>query len=80
MDLTTKVSLVRGLKENKFEKIFIKSAAKLLGVDRTSIYYKGRLANDEKLTIMDPIDRMHTEHPTWALDSLRLNSETLDTE
>lgn len=80
MDLTTEVSLIRGLKENKFEKIAIKSAAKLLGVNRTSIYYEGRLVSDEELTIMDPIDRMHTEHPTWGSDSLHLNSKTLDME
>ena len=64
MDLTTRVNLVRSLKGNKFEKISIKAAAILLGVNRTSIYYKGRLVSDEDLEIMDHIDEMHTEHPT----------------
>lgn len=66
MDLTTRVNLVRSLKGNKFEKISIKAAAILLGVNRTSIYYKGRLVSDEDLDIMNHIDEMHTEHPTWG--------------
>ncbi len=66
MVLTTKVNLVRSLQGNKDESITIKSAAELLDINRTSIYYKGHLVTDEDLMIMDHMDRMHTDHPTWG--------------
>ena len=66
MALTTKVDLVRSIQGNKNESITIKSAAELLDINRTSIYYKGHLVTDEDLMIMDHMDRMHTDHPTWG--------------
>lgn len=66
MALTTKVNLVRSLHGNKDESITIKSAAELLDINRTSIYYKGHLVTDEDLIIMDHMDRMHTDYPTWG--------------
>jgi len=66
LGLATKVSLVRSLKGNKKECISIKAAANLLGINRTSIYYKGRLFSDEDLMIMDHMDHMHTDNPTWG--------------
>lgn len=66
MGPTTKVSLVRNLQGNKDESISIKAAANLLGINRTSIYYKGKLVTDTDLEIMDHMDRMHTDHPTWG--------------
>lgn len=69
MDLTTRVNLVKNLKEcNPSNKLLptIKDAAKLLDINRTSIYYKGRMMSDVELEIMNDIDQMHTDNPTWG--------------
>lgn len=69
MDLTTKVNLVRSLKEcspSGGTLPTIKDAAKLLDINRTSVYYKGRMMSDTELEIMNHIDRLHTDHPTWG--------------
>ena len=66
MDLTTKVDLLRNLKTSDKPQISVKDAALLLKVNRTSIYYKGRLASETELEIMDLIDRMHTDNPAWG--------------
>lgn len=44
----------------------VKRAAELLDINRTSIYYKGRLASAEELEIMDHMDRIHTDNPAWG--------------
>lgn len=66
MDLTTKIDLLRSLKTSEDPKISVKEAAQLLKVNRTSIYYKGRLMSEVELEIMDQIDRMHTDNPAWG--------------
>ncbi len=69
MDLTTKVNLVRSLKEcspSGGTLPTVKDAAKLLDINRTSVYYKGRMMSDTELEIMNHIDRLHTDHPTWG--------------
>lgn len=66
MDITTKSDLLRSLRTSKDSKIPVKEIAQLLEVNRTSIYYKGRLMSDLELAIMDQLDQMHTENPTWG--------------
>jgi putative transposase len=61
-----KVSLVRNLKDSKDNHLSIKRAAELLGVNRSSIYYKGRLVSAEELEIMDHMDKTHTDNPAWG--------------
>lgn len=38
----------------------------MLDINRTSVYYKGRTVSEEELEIMNHIDRIHTEEPTWG--------------
>lgn len=66
MDLTTRVSLVRNLKDSKETPPTVKDVAELLDINRTSVYYKGRQVSDTELEIMNHIDQMHTDHPTWG--------------
>ena len=44
----------------------MKTGAALLGVNRTSIYYKGSPILQEELDCKAIIDRLHTDHPTWG--------------
>lgn len=39
---------------------------KLLDINRTSIYYKGRSVSDKELTCKEIIDHLHTDNPTWG--------------
>ncbi len=59
-DLTTRVNLVRNLRDSKHSDNMlptVKDAAKLLDINRTSVYYKGRMISDIELEIMDHIIR-----------------------
>ena len=40
--------------------------ARLLGINRTSIYYKGTPISDEELACKEIIDHLHTDNPTWG--------------
>ena len=40
--------------------------ARLLGVNRTSIYYKGRPVSEEELACKEIIDHLHTDNPAWG--------------
>ena len=40
--------------------------AKLLDINRTSIYYKGTPISDEELACKEIIDHLHTDHPAWG--------------
>lgn len=64
MDLTGRVNLVRDLKESN--ELPIKTAATLLDINRTSIYYKGLPVSQKELEAKAIIDRLHTEHPSWG--------------
>jgi len=69
LDLTTRVNLVKSLKDSERpdpKLPTIKDAAALLDINRTSVYYKGRQASETELEIMNHIDQMHTNHPTWG--------------
>ena len=62
-DLTTRVNLVRNLLTNK--EIPASVGAKLLDINRTSIYYKSLPISEEELECKAIIDRLHTDNPTW---------------
>ena len=40
--------------------------AKLLDINRTSIYYKGTPVSEEELSCKEIIDHLHTDNPTWG--------------
>ena len=62
MDLTARVSLVQNLITTK--EIPVSVGAKLLDINRTSIYYKGNPVSEDELTCKEIIDHLHTEYPT----------------
>lgn len=64
LDLTTRVSLVQNLLTTKEMPVSV--GAKLLGVNRTSIYYKGTPVSEEELACKEIIDHLHTDNPTWG--------------
>ena len=64
MDLTTRVSLVQNLLTTK--EIPASVGAKLLDINRTSIYYKGLPVSAEDLACKEIIDYLHTYNSTWG--------------
>ena len=64
MDLTTRVSLVQSLLTTK--EIPASVGAKLLDINRTSIYYKGISVSEVELACKEVIDHLHTDNPTWG--------------
>ncbi len=65
MDLTTRVSLVQNLLTTK--EIPASVGAKLLNINRTSIYYNGSNVSDEELACKEIIDHLHTDNPAWGI-------------
>ena len=63
-DLTTRVNLVRNLLTTK--ELSISTGAKLLGINRTSVYYGGIPVSEEELECKAIIDHLHTDIPTWG--------------
>ena len=63
-DLTTRVNLVRNLSTTK--ELPVSTGAKLLGINRTSIYYGGIPVSEEELECKAIIDHLHTDNPTWG--------------
>ena len=64
LDLTTRVNLVQNLLTTK--EIPASVGAKLLDINRTSIYYKTSPVSDEELACKEIIDHLHTDNPTWG--------------
>ena len=64
VDLTTRVRLVQNLLTTK--EIPASTGAKLLDINRTSIYHKGSPVSYEELTCKEIIDHLHTDNPTWG--------------
>ena len=64
MDLTTRVNLVQNLLTTK--EIPTSVGAKLLDINRTSIYYKGTPVSGEELACKEIIDHLHTDNPAWG--------------
>ena len=63
-DLTTRVNLVRNLSTTK--EIPVSSGAKLLDINRTSVYYNGTPVSAEELECKAIIDHLHTDNPAWG--------------
>ena len=63
-DLTTRVNLVRNLSTTK--ELPVSTGAKLLGINRTSVYYEGLPVSQEELECKAIIDHLHTDNPTWG--------------
>ena len=63
-DLTTRVNLVRNLSTTK--ELPVSTGAKLLGINRTSVYYGGIPVSEEELECKAIIDHLHTDNPTWG--------------
>lgn len=64
MDLTTRISLVQNLLTTK--EIPVSAGARLLDINRTSIYYKGTPVSEEELSCKEIIDHLHTDNPAWG--------------
>ena len=63
-DQTTRVNLVRNLLTTK--EIPASVGAKLLDINRTSIYCKSLPISEEELECKAIIDHLHTDNPTWG--------------
>ena len=63
-DLTTRVNLVRNLLTTK--ELSVSAGAKLLGINRTSVYYSGTTVSEDDLECKAIIDHLHTDNPTWG--------------
>ena len=63
-DLTTRVNLVRNLSTTK--ELPVSTGAKLLGINRTSVYYGGLPVSQKELECKAIIDHLHTDNPAWG--------------
>jgi putative transposase len=64
LDPTMRVNLVKSLSKTK--ELTVKTGAALLGINRTSVYYKGTSITEEELVCKEIIDHLHTDNPTWG--------------
>lgn len=64
MDQTTRANILQSLLKTK--ELPVSIAAPLLGINRTSIYYKGVPVSEEELECKKLIDYIHTDHPAWG--------------
>lgn len=78
MDQTTKLNILQNLSKTDPKELSVSQAAELLGVNRTSIYYRRQLKPAEKaeLEIKAIIDILHTDNPAWGARQMKaqLNS------
>lgn len=80
LDQDTKTSLLQSLSKSRAcasgrereKKLSVRIAAGLLGLNRTSIYYKHRnnKSAEEELACKALIDRIHTDNPSWGARQL----------
>ena len=80
LDQDTKTSLLQSLSKSRAcasgrereKKLSVRIAAVLLGLNRTSIYYKHRnnKSAEEELACKALIDRIHTDNPSWGARQL----------
>ena len=54
------------LREKLAKELPVSTGAKLLGINRTSIYYGGIPVSEEELECKAIIDHLHTDNPTWG--------------
>ena len=64
LDLTTRVNLVQNLLTTK--ELPVSVGAKLLDINRTSIYYKETPVSEGELACKEIIDHLHTDNPAWG--------------
>ena len=64
LDPTTRQSILKNLSTTK--ELPVSTAADLLDVNRTSIYYKPVGISEEELICKSIIDRLHTDNPAWG--------------
>lgn len=64
MDLIGRVNLLRAQKDSTG--LPLSTAADLLGVNRSSVYYKAKDPSETELAIKNAIDQLHTESPAWG--------------
>ena len=64
MDRTTRQSILKNLSTTK--EIPVSTGARLLDVNRTSLYYKPVGVSEEELICKQIIDRLHTDNPAWG--------------
>ena len=62
--MTTRVNLVRNL--STIKELPVSTGVKLLGINRTSVYYGGIPFSEEELECKAIIDHLHTDNPTWG--------------
>jgi len=58
------VSLLRAQRDSK--ELPLSTVATLLGVNRTSAYYKSKVPSELEIACKNIIDELHTENPTWG--------------
>ena len=63
-DLITRVNLVRNRSTTK--ELPVSTGAKLLGINRTSVYYGGLPVSQKELEGKAISDHLHTDNPTWG--------------
>lgn len=63
-DQTTRLSLVQNLQRSK--EIPVSVGARLLNINRSSVYVSKKQVSTEELTHKRIIDQLHTDHPTWG--------------
>ena len=61
---TMKQSLLKSLSQTK--ELPVSTGAELLGINRTSVYYKPVGPSEAELECKAIIDRLHTENPAWG--------------
>lgn len=64
MDRDTRISILQNLSKTK--EIPVSTGAKLLDVNRTTVYYTPVGVSDEDLECKAIIDRLHLENPSWG--------------
>ena len=64
MDRTTRQSILQNLSTTK--EFSVSTAAALLDINRTSVYYKPVGVSEEELICKGIIDRLHTDNPAWG--------------
>ena len=74
MDLNGKVSLLRAQRDSK--ELPLSTAAELLDISRTSVYFKAADPSEQELQAKNLIDSMHTDHPAWGSRQLSKQLKT----
>lgn len=64
MDRDTRISILQNLSKTK--EVPISTGAKLLDVNRTTVYYTPVGISDEELECKAIIDRLHLDNPSWG--------------